>query len=75
LRDNTPFLKLLEIGIYTQVYRFYDPHDADPWVEKFMADRKDRIEHDVPYLEMDFEGIFWGVQKPLSRRLEPHLEG
>ena len=52
------FLKLLEIGVYTQVYQFYDPKDADPWVGKFMAGRKDRIEQDVPYVvEVEFESL------------------
>jgi Ser/Thr protein kinase RdoA (MazF antagonist) len=51
------FLKLLEIGVYTQVYQFYDPNDADPWVGKFMAGRKDRIERGVPYMELEFESL------------------
>jgi Ser/Thr protein kinase RdoA (MazF antagonist) len=48
------FLKLLEIGIYTQVHAFYDPNDTDSWVGRFMAGRKHRIEHDVPYVDLDF---------------------
>jgi Ser/Thr protein kinase RdoA (MazF antagonist) len=52
--ENLPhFLKLLEIGVYTQVYRSYSAGQADAWVEKFMAGRKDRIEQDVPYVELD----------------------
>ena len=48
------FLKLLEIGIYTQVHTFYDPNDTDSWVGRFMAGRQHRIEHDVPYVDLDF---------------------
>ena len=44
------FLKLLEIGIYIQVYDDYEPHDLDSWVGKFMAKRKYRLEHDIPYI-------------------------
>jgi hypothetical protein len=50
LRQLPHFLKLLEIGIYAQVYRFYDPADQSSWVGKFMTDRKARLEHDIPYL-------------------------
>lgn len=48
------FLKLLEIGVYAQVRTYYDPADTDSWVGKFMANRKYRIEHDVPYSDVDF---------------------
>ncbi len=48
------FLKLLEIGVYTQVYTYHDPTDTESWVGKFMANRKYRIEHDVPYIDVNF---------------------
>lgn len=48
------FLKLLEIGVYTQVHTYYDPADTESWVGKFMANRKYRIEHDVPYIALDW---------------------
>lgn len=51
------FLKLLEIGVYSQVYRNYDPEDSDSWVGKFMADRRSRIEGGVPYVGLDFGRI------------------
>jgi Ser/Thr protein kinase RdoA (MazF antagonist) len=51
------FLKLLEIGVYTGIYRSFDPGDPGPWVSKFMPGRLERIEGGVPYLEMDFEGL------------------
>jgi Ser/Thr protein kinase RdoA (MazF antagonist) len=46
------FLKLVEIGVYTQVYRAYNPQDADSWIGRFMAGRRERIEHDVPYVNL-----------------------
>ena len=47
------FLKLLEIGIYTQVYRSYLAGQADAWVKKYMAGRAERIERGLPYVELD----------------------
>jgi len=52
------FLKLLEIGIYMQVYKDYDPEDNESWIGKFMPGRKARIEDGIPYLEINFEQIF-----------------
>jgi len=54
------FLKLLEIGVYTQVYEYYNPNDPDPWVGKFMPGRRRRIENDVPYVSVDFEDVLNG---------------
>jgi Ser/Thr protein kinase RdoA (MazF antagonist) len=51
------FLKLLEIGVYAQVRAYHDPADTVSWVGKFMANRKYRIEHDVPYIDIDFDHI------------------
>lgn len=48
------FLKLLEIGVYAEVRTYHDPADPESWVGKFMANRKHRIEHDVPYIDLDF---------------------
>jgi len=48
------FLKLLEIGVYAEVYAYHDPADTESWVGRFMANRKYRIEHDVPYIDIDF---------------------
>jgi Ser/Thr protein kinase RdoA (MazF antagonist) len=48
------FLKLLEIGVYAEVYAYHDPADTESWVGRFMANRKFRIEHDVPYIDIDF---------------------
>ena len=51
------FLKLLEIGIYIQLYPKYDPLDCDEWVGKFMAGRKERLQNDFPYIDLDFEPV------------------
>ena len=51
------FLKLLEIGVYAEVRTYHDPADTESWVGKFMANRKFRIEHDVPYIDIDFEQL------------------
>ncbi len=51
------FLKLLELSIYAQLYKRYDPNDADSWVGKFMLNRRARIENDLPYTGMNFEEL------------------
>jgi Ser/Thr protein kinase RdoA (MazF antagonist) len=51
------FLKLLEINVYDMVARSY-PEDADDWVMKFMSGRKERLENDIPYADLDFEKLF-----------------
>jgi Ser/Thr protein kinase RdoA (MazF antagonist) len=52
------FLKLLEIGVYIMLYRQYDPTSADNWVGKFMLNRQERIEQDIPYIDLPFGVIF-----------------
>jgi len=47
------FLKLLEINVYNLVAKFF-PDDADEWVLKFMSGRKERLENDTPYLNVDY---------------------
>ncbi len=60
IRQLPHFLKLLELSIYAQVYKRYDPNDADPWVRKFMLNRRARIDNDIPYTKMDFEKLARG---------------
>jgi Ser/Thr protein kinase RdoA (MazF antagonist) len=52
------FLKVLETGVYTQVYRYYDASRPESWIGKFMPGRKERIEGDFPYADLDFTGIY-----------------
>jgi Ser/Thr protein kinase RdoA (MazF antagonist) len=54
------FLKLLEIEIYAMVFKSYDPTDCDSWIGKFMPNRKQRIEADLPYVNVDFTGRVMG---------------
>jgi Ser/Thr protein kinase RdoA (MazF antagonist) len=51
------FLKLLEIGIYVMLHRAYDPATADGWVNKFMPERRYRIEHELPHVDLDFRAL------------------
>jgi Ser/Thr protein kinase RdoA (MazF antagonist) len=58
------FLKLLEIGVYAQVYRQYDPSDTESWVGKFMPSRKTRIEQGTPYVDLPFGEILEEGDEP-----------
>ena len=60
------FLKLLEIGLYIEVYEHYNSQDHDSWIAKFMGSRKDRIESNVPFLEIDFQGMISKLSQDLS---------
>jgi amicoumacin kinase len=51
------FLKLLEIGLYSMLYRSYNPEDSYEWSGKFMPGRQQRVEADIPYVDLDFERI------------------
>ncbi len=50
------FLKLLEINVYDSVAKYY-PNDAGEWSLKFMPGRKERIENDLPYVNLDFASL------------------
>jgi len=52
------FLKLLEINVYDMVANFF-PDDADEWVMKFMPGRKERLENNVPYVDLDYSISTW----------------
>ena len=51
------FLKLLETGIFLQVYEMHDPADRDSWVGRFMQGRERRIECGCPYVDIHFETL------------------
>jgi Ser/Thr protein kinase RdoA (MazF antagonist) len=57
LEQMPHFLKLLEIGVYAQVYQDTEAILNDPWVSTFMNGRKEKIENDIPYVDIDFEEI------------------
>jgi Ser/Thr protein kinase RdoA (MazF antagonist) len=51
------FMKLLEIGVYVMLYRDYDAATADEWVSKFMPGRRERIEQEIPYVDLAFHAL------------------
>jgi Ser/Thr protein kinase RdoA (MazF antagonist) len=57
IKEIPGFLKLLEIGVYIDVYQHYDPTDTTSWVGRFMPGRRERIEAGVPYLSVDLERV------------------
>jgi Ser/Thr protein kinase RdoA (MazF antagonist) len=58
LQELPYFLKLREIDLYAIIHRSFDVNYLDePWVAGFMAGRKQRIENDVPYIDLDFKSF------------------
>ncbi len=52
------FLKLREIDLYAVIHRSFDVDNLDdPWCERYMRGRKERIEDDVPYIDFDFASL------------------
>jgi Ser/Thr protein kinase RdoA (MazF antagonist) len=50
------FLRLLEINVYEVVAGSY-PDDAGEWTMKFMSGRKERLENDIPYVNLNFSAL------------------
>jgi Ser/Thr protein kinase RdoA (MazF antagonist) len=58
LREIPAFLKLREIDLYAIICRDFDvDHIEHRWTAEFMRGRKEKIENDVPYLDMDFRSL------------------
>jgi Ser/Thr protein kinase RdoA (MazF antagonist) len=58
LKEIPCFLKVREIELYAVMHRDFDvSHIDDEWCERFMRDRKFKIEHDVPFIDFDFESL------------------
>jgi amicoumacin kinase len=58
LKEMPVFLKMREIELYGVMHRDFDVEDIDDdWCERFMRDRKYMIEHDVPYIDFEFETL------------------
>jgi len=58
LQELPWFLKLREIDLYAVIHRSFDVNDIqDGWVARFMTDRKQRIENDVPFIDFDWESL------------------
>ncbi|MDH4157450.1 MAG: phosphotransferase [candidate division Zixibacteria bacterium] len=47
------FLKLREMELYIIIHA-EDAHNLNGWCRRFMEDRRDRIENDVPIIDLDF---------------------
>jgi len=50
------FAKLLEINIYAEIAAV-SSSGMDWWGRKFMTDRRERIENDIPYLALDLKNL------------------
>lgn len=49
------FLKLREIELYAVIHRDFDIiRIDDPWCARYMVDRKEKIENDIPFIDFDF---------------------
>lgn len=58
LKEIPHFLKLREIELYAVMHRDFDVKNInDEWCARFTDNRKSRIEHDVPYIDFDFESF------------------
>ena len=55
LAEMPAFFKLREIDLYAIIHRSFDVDNlTDSWVAQFMDGRRQRIEQDIPYLNVDF---------------------
>jgi Ser/Thr protein kinase RdoA (MazF antagonist) len=58
LKKIPHFLKLREMELYAVVYRDFDINNIDDWwIARFMKDRKQKIEGDVPFIDFEFESF------------------
>lgn len=57
IRELPWFLKVLEAAIYIEVHGYFDPQDTASWSGKFLAGRRERIERDTPYTNLDFARV------------------
>jgi Ser/Thr protein kinase RdoA (MazF antagonist) len=58
LKEIPHFLKLREIDLYAVIHRSFDVGNLDdPWVARYMHNRRRRIEDGVPYIGFDFESL------------------
>lgn len=58
LNEIPYFLKMREIELYAVMHRDFDIHQIDdPWCARFMHGRKAKIEHDTPFIDLDFGSL------------------
>ena len=51
------FLKLREAILYVAICRSRDLNNLDYWTKNFMDGRKERIENNIPFVELDFQKV------------------
>jgi len=51
------FLKIREIELYSLIHRSFDINNLDPWCKSFMLGRKEKLENNQPYFEIDIKNI------------------
>ena len=67
------FLKARELGVYAALHAHHGPDlerlegRPDDWDARYMVNRKHRIEHDVPYIDLDFVEIAAGMENREGR--------
>jgi amicoumacin kinase len=58
LKEIPVFLKMREIELYAVIHGDFDVEDIDDdWCDRFMRDRKVKIERDIPYIDFDFVSL------------------
>ncbi len=58
LPELPQFLKMREIELYAVMHRDFDVSNIDNWwCARFMQDRKQKIEQDIPTIEFDFASL------------------
>ena len=51
------FLKLRELELYALINRSFDLNNLDPWSERFMKNRKEKIIQNIPFFDFDPEKL------------------
>lgn len=58
LNEIPYFLKLREFELYAVFNGMMDIYGENIWISNFMKDRKEKIENNVPYFDLDVNNIF-----------------
>ena len=58
LNEIPYFLKIRELELYAVIHRDFNlPEIDNPWISRFMENRKYNIENDVPFIDFDFGSL------------------
>ena len=57
LKEIPSFLKLRELELYAVINRSFDLDNLDPWTASFMDRRREKIEKEVPYFDLDVDKL------------------